>query len=128
MVPEISDVLDLLIDKEILRVGRLISECDWKKPVEVLDAAKLAASIGADQEAALIFSRYLALLLGVEVGGTEPVAFIQQAPEDLRKVLGDAENRDLARAIRRVTPLVVGQDEDSSGALAVYLDWKGRYL
>lgn len=128
MVPEISGALDLLLDKELLRVGRLISECDWKKPVEVLDAAKLAASIGADQDAALIFARYLALLLGVKVGSAEPVTFIQQAPEDLRKVLEDGENRDLARAIRRVTPLVVGGDEDSSGALAVYLDWKGRYL
>ena len=120
MVPEISDVLDLLIDKELLRVGRLISECDWKKPAEVLGAAKLAASIGADQDATLIFARYLAALLGVKVGSTGPVAFIQQAPEDLKKVLEDDENRLLARAIRRVTPLVVGQDEDSFGALAVY--------
>lgn len=96
---------------------------DVKRPSKVFGAARSASAIEADHEAAHLFARYLALRIGKKLGTTDPIEFIKAAPEDQKVALADPINVTLMRSIRRVTPIVVSDDEDGSGALAVLEEW-----
>ena len=73
---------------------------DLTNHVELFRVAAAAATLGAEDDAAEFFARFLSVASGVELGETPAIEFIRRCPDHLKAVL--AEHPSLERALAAV--------------------------